>query len=136
MWLMGPVAPRHVGSSQTRTRTRVPCIGRQILNHCATREAPALLIFEHRVASFCIPRFSVLISGVRTKPPNSFTPGTSLSLPTRSVQHYLGPAEPCPAALAGADPELLLLLGQVHQRLCLCPLEQSVCFALVQLTFL
>ena len=24
---------------QTRARTRVPCIGRQILNHCATREA-------------------------------------------------------------------------------------------------
>ena len=38
-WLMGLVAPRHVGSSQTRARTRVPCIGRQILNHCATREA-------------------------------------------------------------------------------------------------
>ena len=39
LWLTGPVAPRHVGSSQTRARTRVPCIGRQILNHCATREA-------------------------------------------------------------------------------------------------
>ena len=25
-------------SSQTRDRTRVPCIGRQILNHCTTRE--------------------------------------------------------------------------------------------------
>ena len=40
LWPTGPVAPRHVGSSQTRARTRVPCIGRQILNHCATREAP------------------------------------------------------------------------------------------------
>ena len=40
LWLTGPVAPRHVGSSQTRARTRVPCIGRQILNHCTTREAP------------------------------------------------------------------------------------------------
>ena len=39
MWLTGLVAPRHVGSSQTRARTRVPCIGRQILNHCAIREA-------------------------------------------------------------------------------------------------
>ena len=39
LWLMGLVAPRHVGSSQTRARTRVPCNGRQILNHCATREA-------------------------------------------------------------------------------------------------
>ena len=39
LWLTGLAAPRHVGSSQTRARTRVPCIGRQILNHCATREA-------------------------------------------------------------------------------------------------
>ena len=38
LWLTGPVAPRHVGSSQTRARTCVACIGRQILNHCATRE--------------------------------------------------------------------------------------------------
>ena len=47
MWLTGLVAPRHVGSSQTRARTRVPCIGRQILNHCATREAPVLVNFLH-----------------------------------------------------------------------------------------
>ena len=39
LWLTGPAAPRHAGSSQTRGRTRIPCIGRQILNHCATREA-------------------------------------------------------------------------------------------------
>ena len=36
---MGLVAPWHVRSSWTRARTGVPCIGRQILNHCATREA-------------------------------------------------------------------------------------------------
>ena len=40
LWLTDLVAPRHVGSSQTRARTRVPCIGRQTPNHCATREAP------------------------------------------------------------------------------------------------
>ena len=34
----GLASPRHVGSSRTRARTRVPCIGRRILNHCATRE--------------------------------------------------------------------------------------------------
>ena len=38
-WLTGPAAPQHVGSSRTGARTRVPCIGRQTLNHCATREA-------------------------------------------------------------------------------------------------
>ena len=32
------------GSSQTRARTRVPCISRPILNHCATREAQNLPI--------------------------------------------------------------------------------------------
>ena len=45
LWLMGPVAPWHVGSSQTQARTHVPCIGRQILNHCATREAPVFVDF-------------------------------------------------------------------------------------------
>ena len=40
LWLTGPVAPRHVGSSQTRARTGVPCTSRQTPNHCATREAP------------------------------------------------------------------------------------------------
>ena len=42
MWFVGLVAPRHVGSFWTRAQTRVPCIGRQILNHCATREVPEL----------------------------------------------------------------------------------------------
>ena len=40
LWLMGLVAPRHVGSSRTRAQTRVPCIGRWILNHSTTREVP------------------------------------------------------------------------------------------------
>ena len=39
LWHTGLVAPWHVGSSRTRARTRVPCIGTWILNHCATREA-------------------------------------------------------------------------------------------------
>ena len=38
LWRMGLVAPPHVRSSRTRARTRVPCIGRQTPNHCATRE--------------------------------------------------------------------------------------------------
>ena len=47
LWLTGPVAPRHVGSSQTRARTCVPCIGRQTLNHCATREAPSIHFYSY-----------------------------------------------------------------------------------------
>ena len=44
---MGLVAPRHVGSSWTRARTCVPCIGRRILNHCTTREALHLFIHHY-----------------------------------------------------------------------------------------
>ena len=39
----GLAALRHVGSSQTRDRTRVPCIGRRILNHCTNREVPGFI---------------------------------------------------------------------------------------------
>ena len=46
LWYTGLVAPWHVGSSRTRARTRVPCIGRRILNHCATREAPVSVYFR------------------------------------------------------------------------------------------
>ena len=38
LWRMGLVALWHVGFSRTRAGTHVPCIGRRILNHCATRE--------------------------------------------------------------------------------------------------
>ena len=38
LWRTGFAAPRHVGSSGTRARTRVPCIDRWMLNHYATRE--------------------------------------------------------------------------------------------------
>ena len=55
LWLTGPVAPRHAGSSQTRARTRVPCIGRRTLNHCATREAPEYIFYSQ--ISFVIPLF-------------------------------------------------------------------------------
>ena len=53
LWLTGLVAPQHVGSSQTRARTRVPCISRQTLNHCATREA---LHIPHLTAGKLRPR--------------------------------------------------------------------------------
>ena len=51
LWLTGPAAPRHVGSSQTRARTRVPRTSRQIPNHCATREAPHSSVLFSNFAS-------------------------------------------------------------------------------------
>ena len=40
VWRTGLVAPWRLGSSPIRGRTCVPCIGKPILHHCATREAP------------------------------------------------------------------------------------------------
>ena len=50
--LTGPAAPRHVGSSQTRAQTRVPCISRQTPNHCATREAPEIIFLKRTFWDF------------------------------------------------------------------------------------
>ena len=44
LWHRGLVAPQHVGSSQTRAQTSVPCISGWILIHCATRKAPFPLL--------------------------------------------------------------------------------------------
>ena len=40
LWFMGLVAAWLVESSPARVQTCVPCIGRWILIHCTTREAP------------------------------------------------------------------------------------------------
>ena len=42
VWHSGLDAPQHVGSS-ARDQTHISCIGRQILYHWATREAPQLI---------------------------------------------------------------------------------------------
>ena len=52
LWCIGLAAPRHVGSSRTRARTHVPCIGRQILNHCATREVLTPILQVRKLRPF------------------------------------------------------------------------------------
>ena len=44
-WHMGLVAPEHVGSSQTRDRTGVPCTARWILNHRIPQRSPVAVFF-------------------------------------------------------------------------------------------
>ena len=45
---MGLVAPEHVKSSWTRDQIRVPCFGRQILNHWITREVHMFFLNMNR----------------------------------------------------------------------------------------
>ena len=96
MWLTGLVAPRHVGSSQTRARTRVPCIGRQILNHCTTREALQFLKvnpFEGRLPP-CHARYLPYMVGCHStlfqtcKIPPSIKP--LMSLKEKKVREFPG----------------------------------------------
>ena len=47
LWHTGLVALRHVGSSQTRNQTSVPCIARWILNYWITREALGICLLEN-----------------------------------------------------------------------------------------
>ena len=58
---MGLAAPRHVGSSRSRAQTRVPCIGRQILNHCATREVPYVSVLNLCLISLTPTSLSYLL---------------------------------------------------------------------------
>ena len=62
---MGLVAPRHLGSSQTRAQTHVPCIGRPILNHWATSEALCVYFcfvwFVHLFLFYNIPHMNEII---------------------------------------------------------------------------
>ena len=88
MWLTGPAAPRHVGSSQTRARTRVPCIGRQILNHCTTREAHNLYFYRlNNLASQSLFSEALFLNVLLIKPPDPspFPP----RYPFRAVSAFL-----------------------------------------------
>ena len=73
---MGLAAPRYVGFSQTRSRTRVPCTGRWILNHCITEEATEVGFWSEwsnlwkKRSSFCRDEQNLknLISKFRSQP--------------------------------------------------------------------
>ncbi|XP_032474323.1 transcription initiation factor IIE subunit beta isoform X1 [Phocoena sinus] len=57
----GLTAPRHVGSSRTGARTRVPCIGRRTLNHCTTREALKKFCY-YRIFFLCYTTYPCCLS--------------------------------------------------------------------------
>ena len=54
LWHPGFVAPQYVGSSWTRARARVLCVGRWTLNHCATREVLPLSFLILVICVFCL----------------------------------------------------------------------------------
>ena len=67
-----------MGSSRTRARTRVPCIGRQILNHCSTREVREVAFDQHltraKNPSCGLTRITVVVLTAVTSDSFSFLP--------------------------------------------------------------
>ena len=84
---MGFVAPRHVASSRIRDWTRVPCIGRWILMHCANREVPKTSILIRKMLS-SVQFISVAVMSDSLRPHES--------------QHA---RPPCPSPTPGVHPD-------------------------------
>ena len=63
LWCMGIIALWPVGSSQTRNRTLVPCLGRQIINHWTTGEVQSEWFWGKKSFKYVILLFySVLLT--------------------------------------------------------------------------
>ena len=92
---MGLVAPQHVGSSWTRGRTRVPCIGRWILNHCTQATGTQSLSLFLPFPDLC-PGFAGQVVGPSSIPSLHGTVhfGPSPSIPTSLLTTQYIPAPP------------------------------------------
>ncbi|XP_073650133.1 transmembrane protein 180 isoform X7 [Tursiops truncatus] len=92
-WLTGLAALRHVGSSRTGARTRVPCIGRRTPNNCATREALVsgfVLVFHCHFNSNFFPLFlEHLLSDHISLSTGSFLLGISYVAPHLNNLYFL-----------------------------------------------
>ena len=64
LWRTGLVAPRHVGSSQTRARTRVPCAGRQILSTAPPGKSPLASLVRGACPSFILGHWPLISSPI------------------------------------------------------------------------
>ena len=103
---MGLVALRHVWSSRTRARTHVPCIGRRILNHCATREVPVFILFISTHWEWQ----SWAITWTDMRYPPKGTAGSLVSI------WFLGPFEKDTEAAYGAHHRGLIIRGGEAER--------------------
>ena len=80
---MGLLASWHVESSWTRDRTHVPCIGRWILPHCATRQVQRQTCMKPYVSTTHIQLFATPWNSMEYSPwssPGQNTGAGSLSL--------------------------------------------------------
>ena len=87
LWHTSPVAPWHVGSSQTRDWTRVPCIGRQTLKRWTTTEVPLHIYFLNR--KFFLFLFFITVFMFETFPQISGDLGNLLILNGNTMQGCL-----------------------------------------------
>ena len=121
---MGLVALWHVGSSRTRDRTCVPCIGRQILNHWTTREVP---FSEHFKVTTC-RCFSKLILRVTSDEfPNSADSLSLLNDFNSSIKHPWRAPRLSAHRLQGLQVVLLFPLCPPRIHVYLEPMKETLC---------
>ena len=121
---MGLAAPRHVGSSRTRARTRVPCIGRRILNNCATGE-PCRCLFMASLRAcplsqkyitmkiFLLRVSYVTLQGKADKITRAFGPNFKMTFPRFYIIDF--------ACKIGLRAKMWLPVGLQHTRNISCP---------------
>ena len=112
MWLTGPVAPRHVGSSQTRARTCVPCIGRQTPQPPRHQGSPLIELLKGHSKSVSEAYLSNL-SLDEDQMPHDLQPGNYAYWKRHNLKNYLQPRwkdpyqvllhSPCTVKLKGID---------------------------------
>ena len=80
-----------MGSSRARPRTRVPCVGRQVLNHCTTREALMWTISKVFIElATTLPLFYVLA----LRPRGMWDPSSPTRYPTPHPLHWKAKSQP------------------------------------------
>ena len=116
LWRTGLVALWHVGSSWTRAQTCVSCIGRWILNHCATRDVLAFLSDIILYYSFCFSHSCLTdVSGIHHL---HFCLSTSLPA-VPSARTHLQPTSTWLSPLTASKP----LLNSAEKRSLITPSE-------------
>ena len=98
MWCTGLVPLLHVESFWTRNQARVPCIGRQILIHCGTRELLYSLVFYLEIFFRCkFPKPPVcLIKWLFKKKRNVFISTEQIPYKNLNTYHAAKSLQLCP----------------------------------------
>ena len=109
LWCTGLGALRRVGSSRTRDGSRVPCVGRRVLNPWATREVWLLFFFVFSITAY--PR-------IFNSVPRATQQDLLLPLPWTFSLYSLHPLTPAPHPAPTVSPPLTSTVCSMSESSC------------------